>query len=153
MNGKRLRAAIWHPYKGLWNKAVINAATRPTKTLNHLVVASVVALDTAVLFLRAVVRRARLADFSPELPAAYRSAPYIFLANIGPELQLHVLDALAAEVPLGGAQRTAHDPGRDGRGRGRDGRGGDYHGAGVGVDRRRAGCFVQLGVIASERRC
>ena len=63
MNVKRLRAAVWHPYKGLWNKAVINAATRPTKTLNHLVVASVVALDTAVLFLRAVVRRAALAGW------------------------------------------------------------------------------------------
>lgn len=32
------------------------------------------------------------ATFSPELPDSYRSAPYLFLANIGPELQLHVLD-------------------------------------------------------------
>lgn len=32
------------------------------------------------------------ASFSPELPASYRSAPYLFLANISPELQLHVLD-------------------------------------------------------------
>jgi sugar/nucleoside kinase (ribokinase family) len=32
------------------------------------------------------------ADFSPELPEAYRSAPFLFLANIGPELQLRVLD-------------------------------------------------------------
>lgn len=32
------------------------------------------------------------ADFSPELPDRYRGAPYVFLANIGPELQLHVLD-------------------------------------------------------------
>jgi cytidine kinase len=32
------------------------------------------------------------ADFSPKLPGAYRAAPYLFLANIGPELQLHVLD-------------------------------------------------------------
>ena len=60
MNGKRLRAAIWHPYKGFWNKAVINVATRPTKTLNHLVVTGVVAIDTALLFLRAVARRAQL---------------------------------------------------------------------------------------------
>lgn len=32
------------------------------------------------------------ATFSPELPASYRGAPYLFLANISPELQLHVLD-------------------------------------------------------------
>lgn len=63
MDSKRLRSTIWHPYKGFWNKAVINVATRPTKTLNHLVVASVVAVDTAVLFLRAVARRARLAGW------------------------------------------------------------------------------------------
>ena len=31
------------------------------------------------------------ADFKPELPAAYRRAPYVFLANIHPELQLYVL--------------------------------------------------------------
>jgi sugar/nucleoside kinase (ribokinase family) len=31
-------------------------------------------------------------SFSPELPDAYRAAPYLFLANISPELQLHVLD-------------------------------------------------------------
>jgi len=32
------------------------------------------------------------ASFSPELPDDYRGAPYLFLANISPELQLHVLD-------------------------------------------------------------
>lgn len=32
------------------------------------------------------------ADFSPELPEEYRDAPFILLANISPELQLHVLD-------------------------------------------------------------
>jgi cytidine kinase len=32
------------------------------------------------------------ADFSPELPEDYRSAPFLFLANISPDLQLHVLD-------------------------------------------------------------
>lgn len=32
------------------------------------------------------------ADFQPELPEAYRSAPFVFLANIAPALQLHVLD-------------------------------------------------------------
>jgi len=32
------------------------------------------------------------AQFSPELPASYVKAPYLFLANISPELQLHVLD-------------------------------------------------------------
>ncbi len=30
--------------------------------------------------------------FSPELPDNYKSCPYVFLANIAPELQLHVLD-------------------------------------------------------------
>lgn len=32
------------------------------------------------------------AKFSPELPASYVNAPYLFLANISPELQLHVLE-------------------------------------------------------------
>lgn len=32
------------------------------------------------------------ADFRPELPPAYRSAPFVFLANIAPALQLRVLD-------------------------------------------------------------
>lgn len=32
------------------------------------------------------------ATFSPELPESYRSAPFLFLANISPSLQLHVLD-------------------------------------------------------------
>lgn len=31
-------------------------------------------------------------SFSPELPDAYRGAPYLFLGNIAPELQLHVLE-------------------------------------------------------------
>jgi len=31
------------------------------------------------------------ADFKPELPSEYRKAPYVFLANIHPELQLYVL--------------------------------------------------------------
>lgn len=31
------------------------------------------------------------ASFSPELPESYRSAPFLFLANISPSLQLHVL--------------------------------------------------------------
>src|SRR3990172_1837348 len=31
------------------------------------------------------------ADFSPELPASYRDAPFILLGNISPALQLHVL--------------------------------------------------------------
>jgi sugar/nucleoside kinase (ribokinase family) len=33
-------------------------------------------------------------DFSPTLPASYRSAKYVFLANIDPELQLQVLDQI-----------------------------------------------------------
>jgi sugar/nucleoside kinase (ribokinase family) len=32
------------------------------------------------------------ADFTPELPPAYRAAPYLLLGNISPGLQLHVLD-------------------------------------------------------------
>jgi len=32
------------------------------------------------------------AQFNPNLPPSYRKAPYVFLANIGPELQQHVLD-------------------------------------------------------------
>jgi sugar/nucleoside kinase (ribokinase family) len=32
------------------------------------------------------------AQFSPELPASYVNAPYLFLANISPALQMHVLD-------------------------------------------------------------
>ena len=35
-----------------------------------------------------------LQDFNAELPAAYRSTPYVFLANINPDLQLKVLDQL-----------------------------------------------------------
>ena len=31
-------------------------------------------------------------NFSPELPEAYREAPYLFLGNIHPALQLHVLE-------------------------------------------------------------
>ena len=32
--------------------------------------------------------------FTPELPEAYRTAPYLFLGNIAPELQLHVLEQM-----------------------------------------------------------
>jgi sugar/nucleoside kinase (ribokinase family) len=32
------------------------------------------------------------ADFSPELPGTFRDAPFVLLGNIGPALQLHVLD-------------------------------------------------------------
>ncbi len=32
------------------------------------------------------------ADFSPKMPAGYRNAPYVFLANFDPELQLEVLN-------------------------------------------------------------
>ena len=37
-----------------------------------------------------------LATFMPELPAAYTKAPFLFLANISPELQLHVLSQAKA---------------------------------------------------------
>ncbi len=36
-----------------------------------------------------------LAEFDPTLPDAYRRAPYLFLGNIAPSLQLHVLDQMA----------------------------------------------------------
>jgi sugar/nucleoside kinase (ribokinase family) len=35
-----------------------------------------------------------LADFKADVPASYRSSPYVFLANINPDLQLRVLDQL-----------------------------------------------------------
>lgn len=34
--------------------------------------------------------------FQPQLPATYRESPYVFLANIAPELQLSVLEQVAA---------------------------------------------------------
>ena len=36
------------------------------------------------------------ADFMPRLPPAYRRAPFLFLANISPELQLRALDQMRA---------------------------------------------------------
>ena len=40
-------------------------------------------------------------SFSPNLPAAYRETPYVFLGNIHPELQSRVLDQAARqEDPL-----------------------------------------------------
>lgn len=36
------------------------------------------------------------ADFMPDLPAAYLETPYVFLANIAPALQLHVLDQVSS---------------------------------------------------------
>ncbi|MBN1945625.1 MAG: hypothetical protein JW797_08100 [Bradymonadales bacterium] len=38
------------------------------------------------------------ADFQPELPAGYRQTPFLFLANIDPDLQFRVLDQV--ETPL-----------------------------------------------------
>ena len=35
------------------------------------------------------------ADFQPEIPAAWRDSDYLFLANIHPALQSHVLDGMA----------------------------------------------------------
>ncbi len=35
-----------------------------------------------------------LATFDPKLPAAYRSVPYVFLANSDPDIQMRVLDQL-----------------------------------------------------------
>ena len=35
-------------------------------------------------------------NFSPEIPESYRDAPYLFLANIAPSLQLHVLEQMRA---------------------------------------------------------
>ena len=36
------------------------------------------------------------ADFQPELPQEYLDTPYVFLANIDPELQIHVLSQIEA---------------------------------------------------------
>ncbi len=36
------------------------------------------------------------ADFQPEIPAAWRDSEYLFLANIHPSLQLHVLDQMTS---------------------------------------------------------
>ncbi|MFA5043402.1 MAG: PfkB family carbohydrate kinase [Kiritimatiellia bacterium] len=36
------------------------------------------------------------ADFAPDLPAAYRKSPFLFLANIAPELQARVLSQMRA---------------------------------------------------------
>lgn len=41
------------------------------------------------------------ADFDPQLPAAHRQSPYLFLGNIGPNLQASVLDQLAAPAMVG----------------------------------------------------
>lgn len=41
------------------------------------------------------------AGFRPQLPSAYRDSSYVFLANIDPELQLSVLDQLAAPGVVG----------------------------------------------------
>jgi sugar/nucleoside kinase (ribokinase family) len=38
------------------------------------------------------------ADFSPELPEAFQEAPFVLLGNIGPALQLHVLDQVREHV-------------------------------------------------------
>ena len=37
------------------------------------------------------------ADFSPELPEAFQEAPFVLLGNIGPALQLHVLDQVRGQ--------------------------------------------------------
>lgn len=37
------------------------------------------------------------ADFSPELPESFREAPFVLLGNIGPALQLHVLDQVRGQ--------------------------------------------------------
>ncbi|MBM3474349.1 MAG: sugar kinase [Armatimonadetes bacterium] len=36
------------------------------------------------------------ADFSPKLPESYRETPFVFLANIQPQLQMQVLEQIAA---------------------------------------------------------
>jgi sugar/nucleoside kinase (ribokinase family) len=36
------------------------------------------------------------ADFAPDLPSAYRESPFLFLANIAPDLQLRVLSQMRA---------------------------------------------------------
>ncbi len=41
------------------------------------------------------------ADFAPELPEHFRDTPYVFLANIHPELQLRVLDQVRSPKLIG----------------------------------------------------
>lgn len=41
------------------------------------------------------------ADFKPKLPADYRTSPYLFLANIQPDLQLEVLEQMARPRLIG----------------------------------------------------
>ncbi|RKY92030.1 sugar kinase [candidate division KSB1 bacterium] len=37
-------------------------------------------------------------DFSPQIPPAYKTTPYVFLANIGPQLQQQVLQQMATPL-------------------------------------------------------
>lgn len=41
------------------------------------------------------------ADFHPRLPDSYRSSPYVFLANIDPDLQLEVLEQVESPTLVG----------------------------------------------------
>ena len=39
-----------------------------------------------------------LEHFRPELPETYKTTPYVLLANIGPDLQLHLLEEMSPEI-------------------------------------------------------
>ncbi len=78
---KRLPRTLWHPHQGFWNKDIVTLLTRPTTWLNHLVLTEIVALDTAILFLRALRRRVAVGGIAavaacPRLPA---SATVVYL--------------------------------------------------------------------------
>ena len=46
-------------------------------------------------------------NFNPTLPAQYRSAPFVFLANISPQIQMHVLSQVT-KPKFVVADRRAH---------------------------------------------
>ena len=39
-----------------------------------------------------------LEEFRPELPESYKTTPFVLLANIGPDLQLHLLDEMSPDA-------------------------------------------------------
>ncbi len=84
-------------YTALYRQLGIDAAglqTRPGKTFRW----------SGVYEQNMNVRRTLSTDlnvfesFSPELPPAYRSAPFVLLGNIAPDLQAHVLDQTAPDA-------------------------------------------------------
>ncbi len=69
--GKRkpLRWAIWHPYQGLWNWTLYRLLERlvPITVVNNALQRWLIMVDTALLWIRAVLERARVSGFSSQL--------------------------------------------------------------------------------------